>query len=51
MRYRLLAKQGSMYGIPAKSKVREREGTWTLTAERGLMPRRPLKVSADRLEP
>jgi len=40
-----------MYGIPARSKVRDNDGTWTLTAERGRMPRFPLKVSAERLEP
>ena len=47
----MLAKHGSMYGIPGRSKVRSREGTWTLTAERGFIPRLPLNVSAQRLEP
>ena len=31
--------------------MRVKEGTWTLIAERGWMPRTPWKVSADKLEP
>jgi len=50
-RYRELAKHGSEYGIPGRSKVRSREGTCTFWDERGLMPRMPRKVALERLEP
>jgi len=41
----LLAKHGSRYGIPGKSKVRRKLGTTTLIAASGLMPLLPWKVS------
>ena len=50
-RWAVLAKQGSVYGKPARSKVRTREGTTTLRAARGLIPRTPWNVEEARLEP
>ena len=47
----MLAKQGSVYGRPARSKVMTSSGTTTLIWETGRMPRLPRKVSAARLEP
>ena len=37
--------------MPARSNVNRREGTRTLTCDRGLMPRTPLNVSLHRFEP
>lgn len=51
LRRAVFAKHGSEYGKPARSNVREREGTTTLTCERGLIPRLPRKVSAERFDP
>lgn len=51
VRNAVFAKHGSEYGRPGRSKVSTREGTTTLVAARGWMPRFPWKVSAERLEP
>ncbi len=50
-RYAVFAKQGSMYGRPARSKVMTSSGTTTLTWDKGRMPRVPWKVCAERFEP
>ena len=50
-RRRVFAKQGSEYGMPARSKVREREGTTTFIAASGRIPRLSRNVEAARLDP
>ena len=50
-RYAVFAKQGSVYGSPARSNVMTSSGTATLTWDKGRIPRLPRKVSAARLDP